>query len=138
MSVPTTQQSKLIPFAISLDGGSTYLNLVCLKVWNFTGDTPTSEEETQCGVFNTLGALRSTFDFEAVANSTPNGATEVSHAQILAAWKNQTLVYAKVQPTGMYIQGPGYITNVKFAASVGSLFSFTGTFKMEGDPDITA
>jgi hypothetical protein len=137
MSVPTTQQGKLVPFALSTND-VLYKNVVCLKVWNFTGDTPTTEEETQCGVHTGLGALRSSFDFEAVANSTPNGATEVSHNEVLGYWKNQTLVYAKVQPTGMYIQGQGYITNFKVTAQVGNLISFTGTFKMDGDPDITA
>lgn len=137
MSVPTTQQGKLVPFAMS-ENGTDYFNIVCLKVWNFTGDTPTTEEETQCGVHTGLGALRSSFDFEGVANSTPSGATEKSSNDILGYWKNQTLVYAKVQPTSMYIQGQGYITNFKVTAQVGNLVSFTATFKFDGDPDIAA
>jgi hypothetical protein len=137
MSVPTTQQAKLVPFTLSEDN-VTFKSVVCLKVWNFNGTTPVQKEKTQCGTHTALDALESSFDFEGVANSTPNGATEVSHNDILGYWKNQTLVYAKVQPTGMYIQGQGYITNFRVTAQVGNLVSFTATFEMDGDPDITA
>ena len=132
MSNPTTIQAKLVPFTLGTDG-TTYKNVVCLKVWNFSGDTSTAKEETQCGVFTGLNANESSFDFEIVANTTAS-VTEYSAKDILGFWNDQTQVYAKVAPAaGLTISGPGYLTNVKIAAAVGSLVTMTGTFSVDGE-----
>lgn len=145
MSNPTTLQANLVPFAISPDG-VTYKNVVCLKAWNFNGSTSTTKEETQCGPFVGLGSNSWSFDFEFVLNSTPNGSTEATFANIIGYWDAQTNIYVKVQyPTSggsaggtIYLQGQGYITSFKINGQVGSLITVQGTFENSGAIDVTA
>lgn len=141
MSVPTTLQSNLVPFALSTDE-ITYKNVVCKKAWNFNGTTPTNVEETDCGPLVGLGSNTWTFDFEMVLNTTPDGATQMSAKDVLSIWNNQTFAYAKVMypaNTGVnfYIQGAGYITSFVLQNTVGNLMTFTGTFSGNGAVDIT-
>ena len=141
MSTPTTLQSNLVPFALSSDD-NTYKNVVCKKAWSFNGTTPVNTEQTDCGPLVGLASNEFTFDFEGVLNSTPNGSTEMSFKDMLTVYNNQTLQYAKVKyPDGtgatFYIQGSGYITNLKLTNNVGNLHTFSATFSGQGTLDIT-
>lgn len=142
MSTPSTLQSRLVPFTLSVDG-VTYKNVVCKKAWNFNGDTTVNKEESDCGTHTALGANNWTFDFEILLN-TNIAATEYSVEDVLGFWKDQVLLYVKVQyPTSgsiganLYIQGQAYITNLKITNTVGSLMSATGTLSGDGDIDNT-
>lgn len=141
MSTPTTIQSNLVPIAVSTDD-ITYKSIVCKKAWNFNGDTTTTQDESDCGVHTGLGANKWTFDFTALINTTPNGATEVSAGTMLGYWSAQTLIYVKVlypSPggTNFYIQGPAYLTSFKLTNQVGSLQEFSGTMTGNASVDIT-
>jgi hypothetical protein len=141
MSTPTTIQSNLVPFNLSSDD-ITYKAVVCKKAWNFTGTTPTTTEQTDCGPLTAVGSNEFSFDFEMILNTTPDSATQMSFKDVLTLWNNQTLVYAKVlYPSGtganFYIQGSGYLSNLKLQNTVGSLQTFTGTITGNGTVDIT-
>lgn len=141
MSVPTTLQSNLVPFAVSTDD-VTYKAVVCKKAWNFNGTTPTNVEDTDCGPLVGLASNNWTFDFEMVLNTTPNGSTEMSAKEILAIWAAQTLSYVKVlypavTGTNFFIQGSGYFTSYTLQNQVGNLMTFSGTFSGQGSPDYT-
>lgn len=141
MSTPTTLQSNLIPLAYSSDN-STYKNITCKKAWNFNGDTTVTKDETDCGPHTGLGANNWTVDVTGLVNTTPNGATEISAAELLTAWANQALGYVKMlypSPGGgnLYIQGPAYITSYKITNQVGNLLEFSATFTGNAAVDIT-
>jgi len=140
MSVPTTVQSNLVPWALSLND-ITYRNVVCLKATNFTGNTPTTSEPTDCATFIGLSASTGQFDFDAVFNTTPN-VTEYSGKDIIAFWNNQTLLYSKMyypSPGGgdIFIGGQGYFTDIKVTKNIGNLIAISGTFKISGAVDLT-
>lgn len=141
MSVPTTIQSKAIPLLISTDGVS-YKSIVCKRTWNWQGTKAVNSEETDCGITKGLGAIDWSVDFEGVLNTTPNGATEASFAEVAGYFLNETLLYVKLQ-TGdgaggnMFISGQAYITDFAAQNSVGNLQAFTATFNGQGDPDFT-
>lgn len=138
MSVPTSISSRAIPLAFSTDG-TNYKNAVCLKVWNLNADVSTSVEETQCGPFNTEGAMSTQFDFEIVVNTTPSGASEISGPQISSYFFNRTPVYVRVQPgTGMNVAAYGKLYNYKSTGTGGAgLYTISGTFKADGDPTLS-
>jgi len=141
MSVPTTVQSKSVPLLISTDGVS-YKSIVCKRTFNFQATKAVNNEETDCGIEKGLGAIDWTMDFEGVLNTTPNGATEASFAEVAQHFLNDVLLYVKTQ-TGdgsggnMYISGRAYVTDFATQNSVGNLQAFTATFNGVGDPDFT-
>lgn len=144
MSVPTVVQSNQIPFALSSDGPTfaTYKNVVCKKAWNFTGTTTINTDESDCGIHTGLGANTWTLDFEAILNTTPDGATEISAGAMLALWAAQTLVAIKVMypnpaGTAFYVQGTAYITTFSLVNQVGNLMTFTGTLTGASAVDVT-
>lgn len=141
MSVPTTLQSRLIPMALSTDG-ITYRNVVCKRTMNFTGSTPTNQEDTDCDTFTALGSNTWSFDFEGVFNLTPDS-NQYSAKEILDFWNNQTVLYVKVQyptsggstGTNLYLQGQGYLTGTGISTQTGNLVAFTFTFSGNGALD---
>lgn len=137
MSVPTTIQSKQVPMALSVDG-VTYKNVVCKRTTNFNGTTAVNAEESDCGIEKGLGAPDWTMDFEGIVNTTPDSPTEISAAEIMGYWLNQTELYAKLQPGNLYIQGRVFLTDVGVQLSTGNLIAFTFTLNGIGVPDITA
>jgi hypothetical protein len=141
MSVPTLIQSNTIPLQLSTDD-ITYKSVVCKKSYNFDFDTPVNEEETDCGKHVGLGAVGWKASFEGVLNTTPTSTTEYSAKDVLDLWLAQTLVYIKTVTgagTGknLYVQGSGYIVNVKVTNQVGNLIGFTFDFNGSGSPDLT-
>lgn len=140
MSTPTTVQSNLVPIAYSTDD-VTYKNLVCKKAWNWNGDTPVNQEESDCGIHIGLGANAWSFDVELLLNTTPNGSTEVVFKDLLTDWSAQALRYVKVlypavTGTSFYIQGSVYITKFTINNQVGNLVNATLTFTGASSVDI--
>jgi hypothetical protein len=132
MSVPTILASNQVPFALSLDGGLTYKNVVCKKLWGMTIDKTLVQEETDCDTLTAVGATKFSFNFEFVLNTTPNTATEISANEVAEAANEGTIAYAKLQADGYYRQGGGYITNYQENAAQGGMVSATGTFTGSG------
>lgn len=139
----TTLQSNLVPISLSSDSGTTYKTVTCKKGWTFNHDISTTEEETDCGTLTGLGSNKWSFDIEGVMNTSP-ASTEVSAEDLLSFSSAQTSLLVKAQyptsgspGTDLYAQGAGYITNLKITNSVGSLMTFSATFKGTGTLDIT-
>lgn len=138
MSVPTTLQSRLVPFAISQDD-ITYKNVVCKKAWNLNLDIAVTQEESDCSVHTAVATPKWSFDFEIVLNLTPNGATEVSANEVIALANAQTRFYVKVAyASSYYRQGAGYISNWRESAPQGGFITATGTFTGDGTLDTSA
>lgn len=132
MSAFTPIQSKLVPFAIGTDG-ITYNNLVCKKTWGLTWTPSITEEETDCGIAVGVGAVKFSFNFEIVLNTTLAGATEVSANQMAGYANNGTLVYVSLVSGTDYIRkGSGYISNYQESAPLNGVITATGTITGNG------
>lgn len=138
----TTLESSLAPLTMSSDGGSTYQSVVCRKTWTFNGETPISEEPTDCGNYIAPGVPKWGFDTEGVLSTTP-GSGEISAEGMLSLWLNKTSILVKLQyptsgspGTDLYLQGAAYITNFKVTGSSGSLITFSATITGNGTLDI--
>lgn len=132
MSSPTTIQANTVPFALSTND-TTYKNIVCKKTWNWNMDATTAQEETDCGVLTGVGAIKISFDFEFVLNTTPNGASEWSSDEILTLFLANTLAYVKTTNGSTYFRKiSGYFTSYKESAPQGGFITATGTFTGTG------
>jgi hypothetical protein len=132
MSAFTPIQARNVPFAVGTDG-ITYKNLVCKKVWGLTMTPTITEEETDCGIATGVGAVKFSFNFEIVLNTTLAGATEISANQMMAFVNAGTLLYILLQSGSDYIRrGSGYISNYQESAPQGGLISATGTITGNG------
>jgi hypothetical protein len=134
-------QSNLVPLKVSSDDGTTYKTLTCLTSANFSGTTPTTEEQTQCGTFTGLGSNAWEWSVEAIVNLTPTGASEVSYEECLGFWHNQTEILVKQEypvsaGTDFYKQGACYITSIGNTVQVGNSMTFSLTLKGNGALDI--
>lgn len=138
MSNPTAIAAKTIPMQFSTNG-TTWKSAVCLKTGDANLDIPTSDEETQCGRLRSEAVQDVQFNFEIVANTTPNASTEISASDLLGYFSARTPVYVRLQPgTGMNIQAYGKIYNMKTAITgAAELIKFSGTFKADGDATIS-
>lgn len=132
MSAFTPIQALNVPFAIGTDGIA-YKNLVCKKLWGLTLTPTITEEETDCGIAVGVGAVKFSFNFEIVLNTTLAGASEVSANTMMGYANNGTLVYVLLQSGSNYIRrGSGYISNYQESAPQGGVISATGTISGNG------
>jgi len=140
----TTVLGQNVPITISTDDGTTYLTVVCNKAWGFTGDTSTTEDESDCGVHTAVGQGKWSFSIEGLLNTTPSG-TEASAEILLGLWANKTSFLVQVQyPTSgtpggdFYLSGSCYLTNFQMNKTTNGFITFSGTLTGDGDIDITA
>lgn len=136
MSTPTTVQGKSIPLAISLDD-VTYKNLVCSKAHDITLDSAVNTEVSDCGTHRSLNPVESTWTFQGLINTTPNGATEAGHDELAGYANNQTLVYLKSVPQAKIFKGRGYISNFVTTKATENLMSYSFTFVVDGSVTLT-
>lgn len=138
MSVPTAILSNAVPFAISNDDGVTFKNVVCKKTWGYTGSATLVEEETDCDTLTAVGAIKNTFNFEFILNTTPNGASEWGSDDVMGFFQNKTQIVVKTtNGTTYYRSIAGYISNYTESAPQGGMITATGTFNGSGALDIT-
>lgn len=141
-SAADSVQSTLTLAKISIDAGVTKKSLVCLTAFNFTGSTPTTDEDSWCGKHVGLGSNSFEWTGDIIVNTNPGASTEVSYADLLSIWNNQTLaiIYDQYPSDGSewYQSASGYITNITKTQSAGQLVKATITFKGVGTLDITA
>lgn len=136
MSTPTTVQGKSIPLAMSLDD-ITYKNLVCSKAHEVALDSSSTTEVTDCGRHVALQPVEGGMRFEGLVNTTPNGATEATHDDLLVLAANQTKFYLKTTPQAKIIKMYGYITNFTSSKATENLYSFSFDFAGDGNPTIS-
>jgi hypothetical protein len=136
MSTPTTVQGKSIPLAISIDD-VTFKNLVCSKAHDVTLDSSVNSEVSDCGTHTAVSPVALTMTFQGLINTTPNGATEAGHDEILQYANDQTKIYLKTQPQSKVIKGYGLITNFVSTKATENLMSFSFTFTADGAATIS-
>lgn len=135
MSV-TALQSSNVPFYVSTNG-SDWKMIVCKRGVTFTGNTPVTTEDTDCGPIVGIASNQWTFDVDAVVNTTPDIGTQESYEQILAWWKSQTLLYVRWNypdsaGSDFIHTGQAYITNLGSTVTQGASMTFTITFTGQG------
>ena len=132
----TALQSTNAPFYVSPDGSS-WKMIVCKRGVTFTGTTPVTTEDTDCGPIVGIASNQWTFDIDAVVNVTPDIGTSESYEQIQKWWAAQTLLYVRWNypdstGTDFTHTGQAYITNLTAAVTQGAAMSFTITFTGQG------
>lgn len=133
MSAQTVLTSISVPFALSIDGGITFKNVVCKKLWGMTIDGQPIEEATDCGNLVAAGVAKFSFNVEYVLNMTPSGASEWTADQVANFGALGTNLYAKVKFSTIYIRsGNGLITNLKEDAPQNGMIQGTFTFTGNG------
>lgn len=137
MSVNALQSSN-VPFYVSTDSGySNTRMIVCKRGLTFTGNTPVTTEDTDCGPIVGIASNQWSFEFDGVVNTTPDIGTQESYEQLLKWWNAQTLLYVRWNypdsgGTDFTHKGAAYITNITGAVAQGSAMSFTITFTGQG------
>jgi hypothetical protein len=135
MSV-TALQSTSVPYYLSTDG-ITYKMIVCKRSITFTGNTPVTTEDTDCGPIVGIASNQWSFDLDILVNLTPDIGTQESYEQLLKWWNAQTLLYVRFNypdsaGTDFKHQGQAYITNLTSTVGQGAAMSATATFTGQG------
>ena len=139
-------QGSLQNIEIDVTGGSSYLNLVCLRTSSVNSTVDSTTDQTNCGVLTAVGEPQMSLDFDAICETAPS-VSQVSYSSLLSAFANKTLVTVRVQNpvvTGSsagatyYHAFSGYITDLTMNQSTTEFINFSGTIQSNGALDITA
>jgi len=138
-------QGSLQNIEIDVTGGSSYLNLVCLRTSSVNSTVDSTTDQTNCGVLTAVGEPQMSLDFDAICETAPS-VSQVSYSSLLTAWANKTKVSVRVQNpvvTGSsagaayYHQFYGYITSLTMNQSTTEFINFSGTIASTGTIDVT-
>ena len=138
-------QGSLQNIEIDVTGGSSYLNLVCLRTSSVNSTVDSTTDQTNCGVLTAVGEPQMSLDFDAICETAPS-VSQVSYSSFLSAWANKTKVSVRVQNpvvTGSsagaayYHQFYGYITSLTMNQSTTEFINFSGTIASTGTIDVT-
>jgi hypothetical protein len=139
-------QGSLQNIEIDVAGGSSYLNLVCLRTSSVNSTVDSTTDQTNCGVLTAVGFPQMSLDFDAICETAPS-VSQVSYSSLLTAFANKTLVSVRVQNpvvTGSsagasyYHQFYGYITSLTLNQATTEFVNFSGTIASTGTIDVTA
>jgi hypothetical protein len=131
---------------ISLDNGSTWESLICLRTSSVNGTVDSTVEQTNCGTFTSIGKPNMTVDFDAICETAPTS-EQVSYSALLTAFNAGTQIVVRVQNpvvTGSsagasyYHKFDGYITSLTLNQSTTEFINFSGTISSNGEIDIIA
>ena len=129
---------------ISLDNGSTWESLICLRTSSVNGTVDSTVEQTNCGTFTSIGKPNMTIDFDAICETAPTS-EQVSYSALLTAFNAGTQIVVRVQNpvvTGSsagasyYQSFNGYITSLTLNQSTTEFINFSGTVSSNGVIDI--
>ena len=139
-------QGSLQNIEIDVTGGSSYLNLVCLRTSSVNSTVDSTTDQTNCGVLTAVGFPQMSLDFDAICETAPT-VSQVSYSSLLTAFANKTLVSVRVQNpvvsgssagAAYYQSFDGYITSLTLNQSTTEFINFSGTISSNGVIDITA
>jgi len=139
-------QGSLQNIEIDVTGGSSYLNLVCLRTSSVNSTVDSTTDQTNCGVLTAVGFPQMSLDFDAICETAPT-VSQVSYSSLLTAFANKTLVSVRVQNpvvsgssagAAYYHQFYGYITSLTLNQSTTEFINFSGTIASTGNIDTTA
>jgi hypothetical protein len=131
---------------ISLDNGSNWESLICLRTSSVNGTLDSTVEQTNCGTFTSIGKPNMTVDFDAICETAPTS-EQVSYSALLTAFNAGTQIVVRVQNpvvTGSsagasyYHKFDGYITSLTLNQSTTEFINFSGTISSNGEIDIIA
>ena len=131
---------------ISLDNGSNWESLICLRTSSVNGTLDSTVEQTNCGTFTSIGKPNMTVDFDAICETAPTS-EQVSYSALLTAFNAGTQIVVRVQnPTvtgssagaSYYHKFDGYITSLTLNQSTTEFINFSGTISSNGEIDIIA
>jgi hypothetical protein len=131
---------------ISLDNGSTWESLICLRTSSVNGTVDSTVEQTNCGTFTSIGKPNMTVDFDAICETAPTS-EQVSYSALLTAFNAGTQIVVRVQNpvvTGSsagasyYHKFDGYVTSLTLNQSTTEFINFSGTISSNGEIDIIA
>jgi len=131
---------------ISLDNGSNWESLICLRTSSVNGTLDSTVEQTNCGTFTSIGKPNMTVDFDAICETAPTS-EQVSYSALLTAFNAGTQIVVRVQNpvvTGSsagaayYHQFAGYITSLTMNQATTEFVNFSGTIASTGTIDVTA
>ena len=138
-------QGSLQNIEIDVTGGSSYLNLVCLRTSSVNSTVDSTTDQTNCGVLTAVGFPQMSLDFDAICETAPS-VSQVSYSSLLTAFANKTLVSVRVQNpvvsgssagAAYYHQFYGYITSLTLNQSTTEFINFSGTIASTGTIDVT-
>jgi len=138
-------QGSLQNIEIDVTGGSSYLNLVCLRTSSVNSTVDSTTDQTNCGVLTAVGFPQMSLDFDAICETAPT-VSQVSYSSLLTAFANKTLVSVRVQNpvvsgssagAAYYHQFYGYITSLTLNQSTTEFINFSGTIASTGTIDVT-
>lgn len=131
-------QSSSVSLQVSVDGGVTYKDLVCLENYSIESTTTTTTDDTFCGRFVGTGPIATQITGTGVTDAAPL-TTQISQKILRAAQTASTLVYVRanyptVGSTGGVISdnASGYVTAVGEQLAAGALVKFTFTILING------
>jgi len=139
-------QGSLQNIEIDPAGGSSYLNLVCLRTSSVNTTLDTTTEQTNCGVLTSVGEPSMTVDFDAICEVAPS-VSQISYEDLLSAAVNKTKISVRVQNPVVtcssagatyYHQFSGYVSDLTLNQSTTEFINFSGTISSTGTLDITA
>jgi hypothetical protein len=131
---------------ISLDNGSTWESLICLRTSSVNGTVDSTVEQTNCGTFTSIGKPNMTVDFDAICETAPTS-EQVSYSALLTAFNAGTQIVARVQNpvvsgssagASYYHKFDGYVTSLTLNQSTTEFINFSGTISSNGEIDIIA
>ena len=129
---------------ISVDNGTSWKSLICLRTSSVNGTVDSTVEQTNCGTFTSIGKPNMTVDFDAICETAPGG-SEVSYSSLLGYFNAGTEILVRVQNpvvTGSsagasyYQSFNGYITSLTLNQSTTEFINFSGTVSSNGVIDI--
>ena len=134
--------ASTIPIELSFDSEVSWKTLVCLENYTHQSEGDISESETWCGKVIGMSEPSVSLDFSAVCNSTPDGGTEASYADLQTVHYARTKIFYRIMAgtTGrvFYHKGEGYITSLSLdASSASDTIKFSGTLTTTGTIDVT-
>ena len=130
---------------IDVAGGSSYLNLVCLRTSSVNTTVDSTTEQTNCGALTSVAEPTMSVDFDAICEVAPT-VSQISYESLLAAMVNKTLISVRVQNPVVsgssagatyYHQFLGYITSLTLNQSTTEFINFSGTITSNGTLDVT-
>jgi hypothetical protein len=130
---------------IDVAGGSSYLNLVCLRTSSVNTTVDSTTEQTNCGALTSVAEPTMSVDFDAICEVSPS-VSQISYESLLAAMVAKTLISVRVQNPVVsgssagatyYHQFLGYITSLTLNQSTTEFINFSGTITSTGTLDVT-
>lgn len=123
---------------ISLDGGSTFKTLVCLRTSSVNTTANTTTEATNCGSITAPGVASMSLNFDAVCETSPT-TSQITYDTLLDKCVNSVSVVVNFEDPGQTYKHEfeGYISDLTINQATEEFINFSGTIVSTGALSIT-